>query len=140
MRALAKDPQARYADAAEMLQALRVAWAGGDVAAAAPGAAFVAADATPTRALGPALSARPDTPAELRAALQEIDEYLADLVPPLMVADSVATFAEAPVEGAASEIGSWAERQRAQRPDLPLVDALPRAPQAQRHRRVPPRG
>jgi serine/threonine-protein kinase len=124
MRALAKDPQARYADAAEMLRDLRVAWAGGEVAAAAPGAAFATADASPTRALGPPLSARPDTPAELRAALQEIDEYLADRVPPLMVADSVATFAESPVEGAASEIGGWAERQQALQPDLPLVDLL----------------
>jgi tRNA A-37 threonylcarbamoyl transferase component Bud32 len=124
MRALAKAPEARYADAGDMLQALRTACAGGDVAAAAPGAAYVAADSTPPRALAPPLSARPDTPAELRAALQEIDEYLADRVPPLMVADSVATFAAAPVDGAASEIGAWAERQLALQPDLPLVDLL----------------
>ena len=31
MRALSKAPDARYADAGEMLQALRVAWAGGEV-------------------------------------------------------------------------------------------------------------
>ncbi len=124
MRALSKAPDARYADAAEMQQALRVAWAGGDVAAAPPGVPYTAADTTPTRALGPAFSARPDTPAELRAALEEIEEYLADRVPPLMVADSVAALAEAPVEGAAAEIQGWAERQQAVQPDLPLVDLL----------------
>jgi hypothetical protein len=106
-----------------MLQALRVAWAGGEVAAA-PGAASVAADATPSRALGPPLSARSDTAPELRAALEEIDDYLADRIPPLMVADSVAVLATASVEGAASEIGAWAERQLALQPDLPLVDLL----------------
>jgi hypothetical protein len=106
-----------------MLEALHVAWAGGEVAEASPGA-YVAADTAATRALGPALSALPDTSAELREALREIDDYLADRVPPLMVADSVETFTGAPVEGAASEIGDWAERQRAARPDLPLVDLL----------------
>lgn len=123
MRALAKDPGARYADAAEMLQALRTAWAGGDVAAA-PGAAYAADDTAPARPLGPPLSARADTPADLRAALQEIEEYLADRVPPLMVADSVETLTTATVEGVAAEIGGWAERQQALRPDLALVDVL----------------
>ncbi len=124
MRALAKAPEARYADAAAMLEALRVAWAGGEVAAAPPGAAGEASDTSPARALGPALSARPDTKAEMRAAIQEIEDYLADRVPPLMVADSVGTFAEAPVEGAAAEIGTWAERQQHLSPELPLVDLL----------------
>ena len=120
-RALAKKAGDRYADAAEMLQALRVAWAGGDVAAAP---AYAAADQTPARALGPALSAAPGTPPELRSALEEVDQYLADRVPPLMVADSVALFADAPVEGAAAEIVGWAERQQAVQADLPLVDLL----------------
>ncbi len=124
MRALAKPPEARYADAGQMLQALRVAWAGGDVAAAPPGSAGDAVAMSAARALGPALSARPDTPPEMRAALQEIGDYFADRVPPLMVADSVATFSEASTEGAAAEIGSWAERQQQLTPDLPLVDLL----------------
>ena len=41
-----------------------------------------------------------------------------------MVADSVAVFLEAPVEGAAAELLGWAERQQAVQPDLPLVDLL----------------
>ena len=123
-RALAKKPDDRYADAAEMLQALRTAWAGGEVAAAAAGPAYAAADQTPSRALPPALSTLPGTPLELRSALEEIDQYLADRVPPLMVADSVAVFLEAPVEGAAAELQGWAERQQAVQPELPLVDLL----------------
>ena len=124
MRALSKTPEARYADAGEMLQALRVAWAGGDAAAAGAGSAWAAADQTPARALSPAFSALPDTPVDLRAAVEEIDQYLADRVPPLVVADSVAVFVEAPVEGAAAELQGWAERQQAMQPDLPLVDLL----------------
>ena len=124
MRALSKTPEARYADAGEMLQALRVAWAGGDAAAAGAGPAWAAADQTPARALSPAFSALPDTPVDLRAAVEEIDQYLADRVPPLVVADSVAVFVEAPVEGAAAELQGWAERQQAMQPDLPLVDLL----------------
>jgi predicted Ser/Thr protein kinase len=124
MRALAKPPEARYADAGEMLQALHVAWAGGEVAAAPPGSAGDATDASPARALGPPLSARPDTTPEMRAAIQEIEDYFADRVPPLMAADSVETFSEASVEGAAAEIGAWAERQQRLSPELPLVDLL----------------
>ncbi len=124
MRALAKAPEARYADAEQMLQALRVAWAGGEVAAAPPGSAGDPVDTSPARTLGPALSSLPDTPPEMRAAIQEIEDYLADRVPPLMVADSVGTFAGAPTEGAAAEIGSWAERQQQVAPDLPFVDLL----------------
>jgi serine/threonine-protein kinase len=87
MRALAKDPQARHADAGEMLKALHVAWAGGELAPEE--AAFAADDPTPARELGQALSALADTGAELRASLDEIEQYLADRVPPLMVVDSV---------------------------------------------------
>ena len=41
-----------------------------------------------------------------------------------MVADSVAVFAETPIEGAAAEIQGWAERQQALQPNLPLADLL----------------
>ena len=120
-RALSKKPEDRYADAAEMLQTLRVAWVGGQVEEAP---AYAAPDQAHARELGAALSADPRTPPELRAALDEIEQYLADRVPPLMVADSVALFAEAPVEGAAAEIFGWAERQQRVQADLPVVDLL----------------
>jgi predicted Ser/Thr protein kinase len=120
-RALAKEPENRYADATEMLQALRVAWVGGEVEEAPPPAA---AGAAPVRRLGPPLSATPNATPELRAALEEIDQFLADRVPPLVVADSVALLAEAPVESAAAEILGWAERQQAVQADLPLVDLV----------------
>jgi len=123
MRALSKAPGERYADAGEMLQALRAARAEGEVPGDS-GPAGAIADMGPTLALGPALSARADTSPELRSALQEIEDYLADRVPPLMVADSVAVFAEAPVDGAAAEIQGWAERQQTLQPGLPLADIL----------------
>ena len=123
MRALSKAPDVRYADATEMLPALRATRAGGEERIGAR-PAYAGVDPSPTRTLGPALSAQADTPSELRSAIQEIEEYLADRVPPLMVADSVAVFVEAPVEGAAGELRAWAERQQAVQPDLPLADLL----------------
>jgi predicted Ser/Thr protein kinase len=122
MRALAKDPQARHADAGEMLRALRVAWAGGEVAAEE--AAFAADDPTPARPLGRSLSEHGETSAEMRQALGEIEEYLADRVPPLMVSDSVDAFAGAPVEAAAAEIFGWTDRLQKLQPELPFVDVL----------------
>jgi hypothetical protein len=83
------------------------------------------ADDAPARAIGPPLSARPDTSHELRAALADIEDYLADRVPPLMVAESVSVFQTASVEGAAAEIWNWAGRQQALDPGvLPLVELL----------------
>jgi len=121
--ALSKAPDARYADAGEMLQALRLAWAGGQLSV--PGTErAAAADQTPARPLGPALSTRTETPTEMRSALDEIEQYLDDRVAPLMVADSVAVFARAPVAAAAAEILGWAERQRREQPELPSVDLL----------------
>jgi tRNA A-37 threonylcarbamoyl transferase component Bud32 len=121
-RALSKKPADRYADAGEMLRALKAAWAGGDAAAGSPD--YAAADRSPARALSPALSSLPATPFDMRAALEEVNQYLDDRVAPLMVADSVAVFLEAPLEGAAAEIQSWALRQQSAQPDLPLVDLL----------------
>jgi hypothetical protein len=122
MRALAKDPQARHADASEMLRALRVAWAGGELAAEE--AAFAALDPTPARALGEPLSALASTGDELRAALGEIEQYLADRVPPLMVSDSVAAFMGAPVDPAAAEFLAWGDRLRALQPELRTAEVL----------------
>jgi hypothetical protein len=122
-RALAKSPENRFADAGEMQQALHVAWAGGGAAAsAAP--AYVTTDQTPARELGPPLSALPNVPPDLRSALEEIEQYLADRVPPLMAADSVGLLSEAPVENTAAEIRGWAERQQPAQPESGLVDLL----------------
>ena len=123
-RALAKNPEGRYADAAEMLDALRVVWSGGELPEAAERPSFAEVDHTPARDLGPPLSARPDTPAELRAALEEVDEYLADRVPPLMVSDAVSQLASVPLEAAAAELWAWAERQQSQQVLHPMVDLL----------------
>jgi serine/threonine protein kinase len=124
MRALAKPSEARYADGGEMLKALRLAWVEGGVEGTGPHGDDAPADLTPARELGPPLSSAPGLTAELRAALNEIEQYLADRVPPLMVADSVAILVEAPVEGSASELLDWAQRQRAAQPELPLPDLL----------------
>ena len=104
MCALSKAPDRRYADAGEMREALRAAWAGRAGGAEASGAGRAAADTEPARDLGPPLSARAETSDELRAALEEVDQYLDDKVAPLMAADSVAEFAQTPVDGAAAQI------------------------------------
>ena len=122
MRALAKDPQARYADAGEMLRALRLAWVGGDVGAEE--AAFAGDDPTPARDLGPALSESEETTPETRAALEEVEQYLEDRVPPLMVADSVEVLLSLPENAVAAEIRSWADRLLQAQPGLGLGDAL----------------
>jgi hypothetical protein len=125
MRALAKVPEDRYADAGEMLQALRTALGGGAIPEPDERGPYRALDETPERELGPPLSVRPDTSAELRAALEEIDSFLADRIPPLMVVDSIPPFLEVPAEAAAAEIWAWAGRQQSLDPGvLPLADLL----------------
>lgn len=125
MRALAKDPEARHADAGEMLNALRVAWSGGEVAAEE--AAFAALDPSPAVPLAEPLSEQAGTSGETRAALEEIEQYLLDRVPPLMVSDSVDVLVQLPPEAAAAELWSWRERLQAQQPEQAAVDALYRA-------------
>ncbi|HEX9186791.1 MAG TPA: serine/threonine-protein kinase, partial [Vicinamibacteria bacterium] len=122
MRALQKSPDARWADGTEMREALREAWSMPEGWMEDPGPVYVAEEAA--RQLGPPLSAREDTPAEVRAAIEEINQYLDDRVPPLMVADSVATFSQATPEGGASEVLGWAARQQQMQPDLPSVELL----------------
>ena len=122
MRALAKDPQARYADAGEMLRALRLAWLGGDVGQEE--AAFAADDPTPARDLGPALSQSEQATPEIRAAIGEIEQYLEDRVPPLMVADSAEVLQRLPADAVAAQIRDWADRLLQAQPGLALGDAL----------------
>ena len=113
-RALSKAPQARYADGGEMLKALLQARRGEEGVE----------DAHPVQELGPPLSSLDETPPDMRDALADIALYLADRVPPLMVAGAVATFVEAPEEGAAAEIWAWAGRTLAGEPDLTMVDLV----------------
>ena len=122
MRALAKQPAARQADAGEMLAALRLAFSGGEVAAEE--AAFASDDRTPAKDLGRSLAELPDASPELREALDGIEQYLEDRVPPLMVADSVDALLGAPKQPAAAELFGWATRLHAARPEAPVVDLL----------------
>jgi serine/threonine protein kinase len=124
-RALAKKPEDRFADAGEMLAALRFVWEGGETSAVerSVGPAF-GVDEAPARALGPSLSASPRISPELRSTLQEIDEYLADRVPPLLVSGSVAEFMTCPVEDSAAELWGWAVNQRRMQPGVSMSDLL----------------
>jgi hypothetical protein len=62
--------------------------------------------------------------AELQDALLELDMYLSDRIAPLMVADSIAVLIQYPARLLASEIGSWADRQRAGVGDASIADFL----------------
>jgi tRNA A-37 threonylcarbamoyl transferase component Bud32 len=121
-RALAKDPAQRFANAGEMLQALRGV-STGEGPAGGPEAAAIA-DQAPPRALTRRLSASPEADLELRAAVEEVHEFLDDRVPPLIAADSVAALLKAPVEGVAAEIWAWAVEQERRQSDFPFVDLL----------------
>ena len=94
-----------------MLRALRAIWLGEEGGEAEA--------TTPRGRQGTGALARPapfglagHRARRLRAALEEIDSYLADRVPPLTAADSVAELVKAPVEGAAAEIWAWACARR----------------------------
>jgi hypothetical protein len=108
LKALRKDPLERFANAGEMRDALNDAWL-------QPGEEERAATALgllpPDLDLGPPLASRPGFTDELRNALYEVDEYLDDRVPPLMVADSVVTVAGMPPADAALHVLGWAHRQ-----------------------------
>lgn len=59
---------------------------------------------------------------EVREALEELQQYLADLLPPLVVADSVKLLLRYPPELIATSIHAWALGQRDQ--SVPLSDYL----------------
>jgi len=124
-KALAKDPTKRYPDAAAMWKGLleaRAAMEGGPPTRA-PQAAPASAPG-PSRPAPPPLSAAEGTNPQLKLALQDIREYLADKTPPLMVADSVTLLLDAPPDGVASDLLAWAERQREAQPELVLADLV----------------
>jgi serine/threonine protein kinase len=122
-KALAKDPQARYADAGEMREALRDVRASLETGAPRhprPEAARLSDVPRPPRPAS--LSEAPDTDPAVKEAIGEIHEYLADRTPPLMVADSVALVMNALPGGLASDLYVWAEHQRESQRDVPLAD------------------
>ena len=140
MRALSKKPKDRYADAGEMLQALRTAWAGGEVAAAGAGPAYAAADRDagaralprplgPSRhALRPARGPRGDRPVPGRPRPAPHGRRLGGRVPRgpgRGCRGRAAGLGRTPAVGAAGPAARG--------------PALPRAAQAERDRRVPPR-
>ncbi|MFI5007211.1 MAG: DUF4388 domain-containing protein [Solirubrobacterales bacterium] len=62
--------------------------------------------------------------AELREAVFELQEYLSDHSPPLLVADSIALLIQQPPQLLAAEIGNWVAHQRPSVPDLTVADLL----------------
>jgi tRNA A-37 threonylcarbamoyl transferase component Bud32 len=118
--ALAKDPARRYADGDQMLEALRAAW----LDEQPPEVVLKPKDTRPARQLGQALSESPSTGRELQGALGEIDQYLADIVPPLFVTDAVDALQGAPVEGTAAELWNWSQNQIRAHPEYDRVNVL----------------
>ncbi|HXB55185.1 MAG TPA: protein kinase [Vicinamibacteria bacterium] len=115
-KALAKDPHERFENAGEMREALR------DVVRAFssgyrydPAAATMAGVAPPrpaaSRPAPKTLSQAEDTAEPIKEALFELQQYLSDHLPPLMVADSMLLLLDCPPEGVATEIYAWALAQ-----------------------------
>jgi serine/threonine protein kinase len=115
-KALAKDPGERFENAGEMREALRDvsrAFSGGyryDPAAATM-AGVAPPRPPPSRPAPKTLSQAEDTAEPIKEALFELQQYLSDHLPPLMVADSMLLLLDCPPEGVASEIYAWALAQ-----------------------------
>jgi Domain of unknown function (DUF4388) len=62
--------------------------------------------------------------AELREAVAELQQYLSDRVPPLMVVDSLSLLVQQPPQLLAAEIGAWLAYQRPAAADLSVADLL----------------
>jgi len=118
-RALAKRPAGRFADAGEMLVALRAACEGN-----LPAVEEAPVDATPVRPLGPPPASQPGTPPELCEALEEVEHFLNDRLPPLMAWDSVQRLTSLQPAVSAAQLWSWAERQRTAQDAHSFVDLL----------------
>ncbi|HVO09835.1 MAG TPA: protein kinase [Vicinamibacteria bacterium] len=116
-RALAKRPAGRFADAGEMLTALQAAYDVGLPAAKVE-------DGTPARTLGPPPSSRPETSPDLRSALEEVEQFLGDRLPPLMAAEGVERLVGLPPALAAAQLWHWAETQQPHQKQHRLVDLL----------------
>jgi hypothetical protein len=60
----------------------------------------------------------------LREAVAELQQYLSDRVPPLMVVDSFSLLVQQPPQFLAAEIGAWLAYQRPAGADLSVADLL----------------
>jgi len=67
-----------------------------------------------------------ETPADprLREAIEELQQYLSDTLPPLVVADSIGVLLRYPPELVASHIHAWTASQYKRAADIPLSDYL----------------
>ncbi|HXY39315.1 MAG TPA: protein kinase [Vicinamibacteria bacterium] len=119
-KALAKRPAGRFADAGEMLVALRAAY---EVELPAAEEA-PPPDATPVRPLGPPPASQPGAPTELCEALEEVEYFLNDRLPPLMAWESVQRLAGLQPAAGAAQLWSWAERQQTPQQEHSFVDLL----------------
>jgi hypothetical protein len=122
-RALAKDPAKRYENASAVREALRgarEALFGVPPEAGRPPAGL---RQEPAKPLPVPLSEAPDTEPDLREALLELEQYLTDRLPPLMVADSVTRVLGAPAGAVAADLFTWAIRQ-SDAQSAPLGDLL----------------
>src|SRR5262245_2886884 len=61
---------------------------------------------------------------EVREALEELDQYLSDILPPLVVADSVKLLLRYPPDLAASAIHSWTASQFRGGAEITMSDYL----------------
>ncbi len=122
-RALAKDPANRYPDAGAMREALGSARQAPSRAPLEPGLHPAGPPQEPAKRLPLLPSEALDTEPGLKEALLEIEQYLADRLPPLMVTDSVTRVVNAPPEAVAAELFAWASRQ-AEVHAVPLADLV----------------
>lgn len=67
-----------------------------------------------------------ETPADprLREAIEELQQYLSDTLPPLVVADSIGVLLRYPPDLVASHIHAWTASQYKRAADIPLSDYL----------------
>jgi hypothetical protein len=122
-RALSKEAEGRYEDGSALREALREAREALYGAPTGSGRPPAGLEQEPAKPLPVLLSEAPDTDPELRDALIEMEEYLADRLPPLIVADAVTRVMSASPEAVTADLYSWAMRQ-AEAQAVPLADLL----------------
>ena len=122
-RALTKEAEERYEDGTALREALQEAREEMFGAPAGSRRAPAGLKQEPAKPLPVPLSEASDTDPELREALIEMEEYLTDRLPPLIVADSVTRVMRAAPEAVTADLYTWAMRQ-AEAQAAPLADLL----------------